>query len=284
LTGSEEIPMTFSYQRRYRGGVKAVILDWAGTVLDFGCMAPAVVFMEVFRREGVPITLQEARVPMGAHKRVHIERISRIESVAERWAEVHGGDCTEADVDRMFANFVPLQLDCLGDYADLIPGMLDVAENLRQRGIKIGSTSGYTKQMMDVLLREAESRGYVPDASICASEVPAGRPMPFMCLRNVIELGVSPVEACVKVDDTILGIEEGLNAGMWTVGLAVSGNEVGMPLAEYEALSPEARAFKRDRAYLRMQRSGAHFVIDTVADLIPCLDDIESALGRGERP
>ena len=143
--------MTFTYQRRYRGPVKLVILDWAGTTMDYGCYAPAVVFVEVYKRKGVEISMEEAREPMGAHKLVHIRKISQIPAVARRWQGVHGRPCTEDDVQAMFEEFVPLQLDCLAEYADLIPGTLDVVAELRRRGIKIGSTTGYTGEMMELL-------------------------------------------------------------------------------------------------------------------------------------
>src|SRR5215468_11488918 len=102
--------MTFRYQRTYRGRIQAVLLDWAGTTMDFGCIAPAVVFVEVFKRKGVPITMEEARAPMGAHKRVHIQRITELDAVRRRWEETHGRAPTDDDVSRMFADFVPLQL------------------------------------------------------------------------------------------------------------------------------------------------------------------------------
>jgi phosphonoacetaldehyde hydrolase len=276
--------MSFSYQRRYRGKIQAVLLDWAGTTLDYGCMAPAVVFVEVYKRQGVPITIEEARAPMGAHKRVHIQKISQIESVRRRWQEAHGRPPAEADVDRMFAEFVPLQLACLSDYSALIPGTLEAVEAMRSRGMKIGSTTGYLRDMMAINLADAKRQGYAPDSTVCASDVPAGRPYPYMCLQNVINLQVSPMEACVKVDDTIPGVEEGLNAGMWTVGLAMSGNEVGLPLKEVEALDPADREQRRQRAHTRMQQCGAHYVVDSIADLLPCLDDIQARLASGERP
>ena len=139
----------------------------------------------------------------------------------------------------MFEDFVPLQLECLSTYSELIPGTLEVVAELRRRGIKIGSTTGYTTEMTAINLRDAERQGYVPDSTVSASEMPAGRPYPFMCLQNAINLQVDCVAACVKVDDTIPGVEEGLNAGMWTVGLAISGNEVGLPLHEWQALPEE---------------------------------------------
>ncbi|HWC03081.1 MAG TPA: phosphonoacetaldehyde hydrolase [Methylomirabilota bacterium] len=276
--------MTFSYQRRYRGRIQAVLLDWAGTTMDYGCMAPAVVFVEVYKRQGVPITMEEARAPMGAHKRVHIQRISELDGVRRRWQEVHGRLPSDDDVGRMFADFVPLQLACLSEYSALIPGALEAVESMRARGMKIGSTTGYLRDMMEINLRDAKRQGYEPDSTVCASDVPAGRPYPFMCLQNVINLQVSPVAACVKVDDTAPGVEEGLNAGMWTVGLAMSGNEIGLPLKEVEALDPEERDRRRQRAYTRLHQAGAHYVVDSLAEVMPCLDDIETRIARGERP
>ena len=276
--------MTFVYQRSYRGPIKAVILDWAGTTMDFGCMAPAVVFVDVYKRKGVPISMEEARAPMGAHKKVHIKKISEIESVRRRWLETHNRYPDDGDVDAMFADFVPLQLKCLSNYSQLIPGTLEAVKECRKRGYKIGSTTGYLPEMMAINQGDAAKQGYVPDASVSAGEVPAGRPYPFMCLKNMIDLQVWPVEACVKVDDTIPGVEEGLNAGMWTVGFAVSGNEVGLPLDEWKALPEAEKAARRERAYKRMETCGSHYVVDDIAGLIPCLDDIERRLKLGEKP
>jgi len=276
--------MTFSYKRTYRGPIKLVILDWAGTTMDYGCYAPAVVFIEVFKRKGVDISIEEAREPMGAHKLVHIRKISQIPSVARRWQEVHGRPCTEEDVQAMFEEFVPLQLDCLAQYADLIPGTLDVVAELRGRGIKIGSTTGYLREMMDLLSREAADRGYEPDSTVCASDVPAGRPEPWMCLANAQDLGVYPMEACVKIGDTLPDIEEGLNAGMWTIGLAKSGNEVGLNEKEIAELSADELQRRLDRAYKRMYQTGTHYVVDTVADVLPVVDRIQGQLASGQRP
>jgi phosphonoacetaldehyde hydrolase len=276
--------MTFKYQRSYRGKLQAVLLDWAGTTMDFGCVAPAVVFVEVFKRRGVPITIDEARAPMGAHKRVHIQRITQLDSVRQRWIEKRGKAPGEADIDGMFEEFVPLQLKCLSDYSALIPGTLEAISALRERGYKIGSTTGYTTEMMKINLKDAARQGYKPDSTVCASDVPAGRPYPHMCLQNVINLGVSTVEACVKIDDTRPGVEEGLSAGMWTIGLAVSGNEVGLSLADWDALPQVEQERRRQAAYTRMYQSGAHYVVDSIADIQPCLDDIEARLARGERP
>jgi phosphonoacetaldehyde hydrolase len=276
--------MEFHFQRTYRGPLKAVLLDWAGTTMDYGCFAPAVVFVEVFKRQGVEITVEEAREPMGAHKKVHIRQISRNDRVARKWEQVHGRKPAEADVETMFQEFIPLQLDCLAQYAGLVPGTLETVAECRRRGLKIGSTTGYTGEMMTLLQAEAKQRGYEPDSTVCATQVPAGRPYPYMCLQNAINLQVYPMEALVKVGDTLPDIEEGLNAGMWTVGLAKTGNEMGMTEAQIAALEPETRQAKLDRAYKRMHQTGAHYVVDSIADVPPVLEAINLRLAAGERP
>ena len=276
--------MDFVYRRNYRGKLKAVILDWAGTTMDYGCYAPAVVFVEVYKRKGVPISMEEARIPMGAHKKVHIRKISQLDSVSKRWEEIHGRKPNEDDVDEMFADFVPLQLACLADYSDLIPGTLEAVTHFRERGLKIGATTGYLPEMMVMLKEEASQRGYGPDSSVCAGDVPAGRPEPWMCLENAKNLGVYPMESIVKVDDTLPGIDEGLNASMWSIGLAKTGNEIGLNQEEIEALTADELQVKLEGAYRRMWQVGAHYVVDGIWDVPIVLDLIDERLSRGERP
>lgn len=274
----------FTYARAYRGPLRCVIFDWAGTLIDFGCMAPAAAFCRVFEKAGVPISVAEARRPMGADKRTHIEEVCEDHEVRRRWLEVHGAPPAVDDINRLFDDFIAVQEACLSDYSQLIPGALASIAECRRRGYKIGTTSGYLPGMLAINQADAAQQGFVADAVVGAGDVSRGRPFPHMVLRNLIELDISPVQAAVKVDDTITGIEEGLNAGCWAIGLGISGNEVGLPLSEWNALDESRKQQHRARVYPRMHQSGAHYVIDSVADLIPCLDDIEARLKRGEKP
>ncbi|MEW6406268.1 MAG: phosphonoacetaldehyde hydrolase [Chloroflexota bacterium] len=276
--------MNFTYHRSYRGPVKMVVLDWAGTTMDYGCYAPAVVFIEVYKRTGVEISMEQARRPMGLHKRDHIRAIGQIPEVAEKWQQAHGRLVSEQDVDDMFADFQPLQMQCLADYADLIPGTLETVAWLRDRGITIGSTTGYFTEAMELLKEEAAKRGYIPDSSVCATMVRAGRPEPWMVLQNMFNTGIYPPEAVVKVDDTRPGISEGLNAGTWTIGLAQTGNEVGLNLEEVNALPPEELARRVEKARTELAKMGAHYVVDSIAEVPAVVEDINLRLARGERP
>ena len=275
---------SFRSLRHYVGPIQGIILDWAGTTMDFGCLAPPAAFVEAYRRHGVDITLAEARLPMGAHKRVHIQRIGQIARVADLWRSVHGRTQSEDDVDAIFATFVPIQLEILPRFADLVPGALEAVAAMRARGWKIGSTTGYTLAMNRLLRDEAAARGYVPDEMVCADEVPEGRPAPWMCIENARRLGIYPMGAWIKVGDTLPDVLEGLDAGMWTIGLAVTGNEVGLSKADWDALDPATQELRRARAYERLYGVGAHFVVDGIWDVMPALEAIDVRLRHGERP
>lgn len=274
----------YRYERQYTGKLQAIILDWAGTTVDFGSMAPIHAFLGLFANQGVPITELEARGPMGAEKREHIRQLLRTPRVRESWIEIRDTEPTEADVDRLYDEFVPLQIAAIADTAMLIPGLADLLDWADINEVKVGANTGYAEVMIQGLLSKAAAQGYVPASNVCATQVPKGRPYPYMAMMNAIELGVENLAACVKVDDTLTGISEGLNACMWTVGVAVSGNEVGMSLENWHAQSEPEKDRLRTKAYDRFNRSGAHYVIDSIADLIPVLEDIESRMSFGDKP
>jgi phosphonoacetaldehyde hydrolase len=222
---------------------------------------------------------------MGLKKIDHISAILAQDEVAELWKKVHGREGTEDDVRDMFEkDFVPLQLDCIGDYAKLIPGTVETVNELRSRGIKIGSTTGYFTEAMEICRREAEKQGYVPDANVCASDVPAARPEPWMAYSNMQQLRIFPPEAVVKVDDTKPGIEEGLNAGVWTIGLSKTGNEVGLNEEELSELPEEVVRRKIEQAEEGLRKNGAHYVVESIADVPKVVLNIEARLNRGENP
>ncbi len=274
----------FSYRRTYTGPLQGVILDWSGTVVDYGCFAPAVVFIDVFKDEGVALSMAEARGPMGLYKRDHIRQIIEMPSVAGRWQEAHGRLPDDGDVERLYQAFIPRQIDCILAYADLIPGATEAVTAFRARGLKIGSSTGYTRPMMERLLPEVKKRGYEPDSLVCPDEVPAGRPLPWMCFANAMKLGVYPMEALVKIGDTFPDIAEGLNAGMWTIGLTQTGNELGLSEAEAESLSADALAARVQPIAQKMYQAGAHYVINSLSNAPAALDQIEMRLRHGERP
>lgn len=264
--------------------LRAVVFDWCGTTIDFGCKAPTRVFMEAYAAAGVEITEAEAREPMGRPKRDHVAAIFAMDRVREAWKAAKGNYPGEEAIDQVYEQFVPLQAKVIGAYTQPIPGTLEVVDKCRQMGLKVGSNTGYPRAIMDVVLPGSAREGYEPDCCICADDVPSARPAPLMLYAAMIAMDVWPASAVVKVDDTVPGIHEGLNAGSWAVGLALTGNETGLDLEELEALSPEERGEVSAKAHEKLKQAGAHYVIDGIWDLPDVLKDINERLARGESP
>ncbi len=241
--------------------LRAVILDWAGTIVDHGSRAPVAVLQSVFERAGVAVSVAEARDSMGIAKKSHIRAILEIPRVLAAWTSTHRAPPVEEDVERLYADFVPRQIDVLADYSELIPGVADAVARMRSRGLKIGTTTGYNRAMLDYLLERAATQGFVPDCALCPEDVPAGRPLPWMCYLTAIRLEVYPMAAFVKIGDTAADIEEGRNAGMWTIGITRTGNEVGCTEQEWAMLANTDREGSLNRAEKRLQDAGAHFIV-----------------------
>lgn len=249
------------------GPFRAVLLDWAGTTVDHGSRAPARVFVEIFQRRGVPITIAEAREPMGRSKRDHIATITRMPRVEAAWREVHGQTPSAVDVDAMYRDFLPLQKAVLAQGSDVIPGIPEAIARCRSLGLRIGSSTGYTRELMEVVAAHAARGGYEPDVIVCSDDVPEGRPAPWMNFQAAERLGVDPMSQVLVVDDTPVGLSAGRNAGCCTVGVSLTGNALGLSVDEVEALSPEELEPRIERIGRELLDAGAHHVIRSVREL-----------------
>lgn len=265
-------------------GVRAVIFDISGTVLDYGCRGPVAAFVELFARHGVTVSPAEARRPMGTHKRDHIWTLLSDPAVAARWEAANGCLPTIALLDQLCVEFAPLQTEVLKGYVDLIPGVPELVAELRRRQIKIASTTGFESSMIANLIKSATRDGYTPDLWVCPDRVGKGRPAPWMIYYAARELDVYPLRTFVKVGDTPADVAEGHAAGVWVVSVVRSGNEVGYSEAELTSLPMAEREAAVAAAYAKLAACGPHYLIDSVADLLPVLDEISARIVRGEMP
>jgi len=264
--------------------VEAVIFDWAGTTVDHGSLAPVRAVTELFRQHGIPLTDEDARKDMGIFKRDHIRNVLAMPHVSQRWRDLTGNTPNEQDVSKLFSDFLPLQMSILGDYSQVIQGVPALAEKLRSRGLRIGSTTGYTRPMLDVLVQHAKAQGFHCDRALCPDDAPGGRPHPWMCLQLAIHFCLSATWTAVKIGDTVSDVEEALNAGMWAVGVTATGNEIGLSESDLAALPQEERCLRIESARHHLTSAGAHYVVDSAACCEPVLEEIDSRLAAGDRP
>lgn len=264
--------------------LEALIFDWAGTLVDFGSFAPTQILVEAFKCFDLNLNLDQARSAMGIGKWDHIKAMLELPEVHAQFLALHEREPDDSDVDRIYNTFLPMQNERVGEFSAAIPGARETLSWARRKGLKIGSCSGYPRLVLDNLLQHAHRQQVLVDYHVAFDEVPQARPWPAMALENVIRLEIKNVGACVKIDDTPVGIEEGRNAGMWTVGLLLSGNAAGLTELEFLALDEESRQTLRDRAAATFADAQPHYLIDTVAQLPAVVEQITERMAQGECP
>ncbi|HLR51687.1 MAG TPA: phosphonoacetaldehyde hydrolase [Candidatus Avamphibacillus sp.] len=261
--------------------VEGVIFDWAGTTVDFGCFAPVNAFIGIFKNAGIDVTIEEARAPMGLLKIEHIRAMLSMPRITALWEEKYGRGFNEQDVKDLFAGFESSLMKTLAKYTDPKPEVLETVENLKRQGLKIGSTSGYTQKMMDVVVPEAAKKGYSPDFYITPDGTNGlGRPYPYMIYRNMEALKLTAARKVVKVGDTIPDIEEATNAGVWSVGVIIGSSEMGLSLEEYHELSEveqEEMSAKTERTFLD---HGADFTIKSMGELPSIIEQVNQFISK----
>lgn len=250
------------------GKIEAVIFDWAGTTVDFGCFAPVQAFVEVFKHFGIEPTMEEVRKPMGMLKRDHIKTMLSMERIHRLWLEKYGHEVTEEDIDSLYGLFEEKLMGILDQFAEPKPYVLETVKKLREMGVKIGSTTGYTDKMMEIVTREAKNAGYEPDAWFSPDSVGhAGRPYPFMIFKNMEVLKCSSAAGVVKVGDTVSDIKEGKHAGVLSVGVLEGSSEMGLTEEEYEKFSKEEKIMQCAKVERIYREAGADYVIRNLAEL-----------------
>ncbi len=264
--------------------LKAIVFDWAGTTIDFGSCAPAAVFKQVFTQRGVDISVAQAREPMGMAKREHIAAIANMQPVKDAWIAKFGRPFSEQDIDAMYDDFLPLQKQILGKHSQLIAGVPAMIAECRAMGLKIGSSTGYTRELMEIVSAAAREQGYEPECVICSEDAPRGRPAPYLLYEAAKRLSAYPMWSFVIVDDTPVGIEAGRNAGCWTIGVSRTGNCVGRTEKELAALSTVEVTALCDMAAKKLTAAGAHYIVESVVEIPKLLKEIDQFASDGKLP
>ncbi|MBP86946.1 MAG: phosphonoacetaldehyde hydrolase [Planctomycetaceae bacterium] len=247
--------------------IELVVFDLGGTIVDHGCMAPVVAFVEAFRALGIEITTEQARGPMGLAKLDHIRELYKLPSVTEQWKARHDRDWSEEDVVATYERFLPMQTELAKQRTDIIPGLPECWSALREASIAIGTTTGYPRAVVGPILDALTQAGFQPAAHVCADEVPAGRPAPWMINRIMEHQNIVSPQAVVKVGDTVPDMEAARNANVWAIGITESGNEFGATKDELAALAPSERAARHEAAAQKLGAAGAHAIVRSLGEL-----------------
>ena len=260
--------------------IECIIMDWAGTAVDYGCFAPVAAFIRAFAEKGIEIDVVQTRKPMGLPKIQHIRELLSMPEVNEQFVNRNQRSWTEADVVELNTLFEKHLFASLENYTDPIPGVIPTLEKLRAEGLKIGSTTGYTSEMMEVVLPAAQVKGYRVDYCATPNLLPCGRPAPYMIFENMIRLAVPALDTVVKVGDTIADIREGVNAKVWSIGIVLGSNELALTEAEVKAMPAEELEMRIAEVKERMLAAGASYVIRNIEELPAIIQTINSKINE----
>lgn len=276
---------TIAQQKR----IKLIICDLAGTTVDCGSQAPTHAFIDVFHANNLQISMQDVRQFMGIEKKEHIRRMLMLNHVTKQFKQCHNCDWNEADVDQMYQAFVPKLLACLPSYAIPIPGLTQTIDHIKTTyGVRIGTCTGYNKQMSDVVLKTAATYGFFPDFSICSSDVQKGRPHGDMIEAIMQMAGITDPCEVLKVGDTQVDIKEGkslaqaYSSGCWTMGVSATGNFIGKNWSELEKTTNLQNELPHAEQIL--YAAGADYVAPNINSLPHIIALINARLQAGEKP
>ncbi|STQ86303.1 phosphonoacetaldehyde hydrolase [Helicobacter muridarum] len=258
--------------------IKAVIFDWAGTTIDYGCFSPLGAFIEAFKEFGLDLSINEAREHMGMLKMDHTKALLSMPQIKAQFIERYKRDYTEDDVKSLYDVFEKSVFATLGDYTQLNPFVLESVEFLRKNNIKIGTTTGYTKKMMDIILPLTAKNGYKPDCCIASDELGYGRPYPYMIYENARRLNIYPQKHIVKIGDTTIDMQEGVNAGCKNIGVVLGSSSLGLSEDEIGSLSKEKLENLKNHVKVKLYEAGADMVIDDLSHLPFALEQIDERL------
>ncbi|MBO8415923.1 MAG: phosphonoacetaldehyde hydrolase [Proteobacteria bacterium] len=248
--------------------LSCVIFDWAGTTVDFGSMSPVAAFREAFLQHELVVTDEEIRAPMGMLKRDHIKTMLGFPRIRELFCQKNGREPNDADIDSIYQAFEPSLMQVLPACSSLKPYVPEAVDYLRSKGIKIGSTTGYTGKMMEVVVRCAKEQDYNPDCLVVPDEVGnQGRPFPYMIFENLRRLSIKSVREVIKIGDTLSDLEEAKNAGVFAVGVVEGSSVMGLTEDEFNALSVVEREEACRKAELTFYQHGADFVIRNLGQM-----------------
>lgn len=248
--------------------IEAVIFDWAGTTVDYGCFAPVQAFIETFKDMGIEVSDEEVREPMGALKRDHIKILLEMPRLNALFKVAQGRDFTEQDVDEMLAVFTSKLMSEISAHTALNPYVSETVAYLRDKQIKIGTTTGYTRDMLAPVALAAKAQGYAPDSILTPDDVQGkGRPSPDMINKNLQQLAIQNRQSVIKIGDTVADIAEGKNAGILSVGVIEGSSIMGLTEAAYVQLSDAQRQSEIDRVRQVFEAAGADEIILNLSEL-----------------
>lgn len=246
-----------------------VIFDWLGTLSNECSIWAAKNFQDAFKHLGLNVTMEEARGPMGLKKQEHAEiLLFKTPRILEQFRKVYNRNPNGQDIARL------LKLYEGGDvsgYDQLLPGLVSTQHFIKYvLGFKMGMTTGFDRVVANKFIHPALQQGLLLDSSATSDEVKRGRPFPDGIVKNLRELGLATgiehaAKTLIKVDDTCVGIEEGRQAGAWTVGVYGTGSYMNVnSLEQIKEMDQDEWILRALNSMSKLSNAHPNFLVPSV--------------------
>lgn len=261
--------------------IRGCIFDLGGTLVDRYSLIPLLSLQKAFSNKGINVQPALIRKGMGLNKVDHINQLFKDPLVQRQWYVNYGKLVKCEEKDDIFKDFSTIQTIDTIKHMNIIPQTFHLIKRLKDMDIKVGVTTCYNKEQMERIKTILEDNKIYIDnyvSSTCLNK-PA-RPYPYMIYENMVQLGIDDPKEIIKIDDTSIGIQEGLNAGCITIG--VSRWSINMDINSYEEMNNLEAGLMRSNNYsdnyyelfkkIRhaeniLKKSNPHYVIRNIGEI-----------------
>ena len=243
--------------------IKACIFDLGGTIVDKYSLSPLLSLQKAFSLKKIYIPNKLIIQGMGKHKYEHIYYLCNKNIINTQFRIHNDRDISSVDMESIFNDFNDIQTQHMKLYLNIIPETYIIMKYLQENDIKVGITTGFNKNQMNIAVDKLKYNHIKIDSHTSSDY--AYRPLPYMIKSNMNNLQIDDPKQVIKIDDTCVGIQEGINAGCYTVGVARW--SVNMDMFSLDALTKDDINHKLIESRRRLKEGGADFVIDTLDEL-----------------
>lgn len=256
--------------------IRCCIFDLGGTIVDKYSLSPLLSLANAFGLRRITIPNHIISKDIGKTKIDHIVSLCKEPIVEGQFHRTYGRHISYTDIDNIFDDFNKLQVDYMTEHLDIIPQTRDIIKYLDDKSIRTGITTGFNREQMDIAINRLKLDGIVFGSSVSSSCIPnASRPNPDMIQRNMELLDIHDPKQVIKIDDTEIGIQEGINSGCYTVGVArwsinmnvYSQGEICFLDKSGDLDRDSILHNKLEESREKLRKAGADYVIDTLDKL-----------------
>ncbi len=259
-------------------GIRLAIFDLGGTIVDKYSLTPFLSFKETLGNHGIRVSTQDIVGDMGMSKYTHIQKI--LHTHKSDWNKIYNRDPSSDDIDNVYNDFLKVQKEKTKSTMTILPETKVVIDELQKSDIQIAVTTGFDQDTMILVHEKLTNHGiHIPENLMISStcmNIP-GRPDPGMIHELTKRANINNNSQVVKIDDTPVGIKEGIYAGCWTIGVCRWSVHMGVEEPSQMHAIDEYHDFrlqKLSRAYRILKDAGAHYVVSDLYGVVELARDL----------